>query len=107
MTLYQLKSFVTVAKLGSFTLAADRLQVRPPAVTLTVRSLQRELDVKLFERLGNKIHLTNAGQELLKEAEPIVSRAEGIKERMEEVKGLKKGKIASEVRGLLGHSFSP
>jgi len=100
MTLYQLKSFVTVAKLGSFTLAADRLQVRPPAVTLTVRSLQRELDVKLFERLGNKVHLTTAGQELLKEAQAVIAGAEGIKKKMEEVKGLKKGKISVGSAGI-------
>ena len=83
MTLYQLKVFLTAAKLGSFTLAAESLRVRQPSVSLIIQGLQLELDVKLFERLGNKIRLTNAGEELLKEAESVVTRADGIKERME------------------------
>jgi len=107
MTLYQLKVFLTAAKLGSFTQAADVLRVRQPSVSLIIQGLQLELDVKLFERLGNKIRLTNAGEELLKEAESVVTRADGIKERMEEVKGLKKGKISLGSSGIATSSFLP
>jgi DNA-binding transcriptional LysR family regulator len=107
MTLYQLKTFVTVARLGSFTLAAETLQVRQPSVSLIMQSLQRELDVRLFERLGNKIHLTHAGEEMLREAEAVVTRAEGIKNRMEEVKGLRKGKISVGGSSIAGASFLP
>jgi len=93
MTLHQLKIFSTVAKLGSFTQAAENLHVRQPSVSLLIQGLQRELGVKLFERLGNQHCLTNAGEELLHRAEKILAEVEGIKEGMDEIKGLKKGKI--------------
>ena len=107
MTLYQLKVFATVAKLKSFTLAADALRVRQPSATLIIQNLQRELDTKLFERLGNKIRLTAVGQELLREAEAIVARADGIKDKVDEVKGLKKGKIAVGGSGFAASFFLP
>jgi len=107
MTLYQLKVFATVAKFKSFTLAAEALRVRQPSVTLIVQALQRELDTKLFERLGNKIHLTPVGEELLREAEAIVTKAEGIKDKIDEVKGLKKGKISVGGSSIAAASFLP
>ena len=107
MTLHQLKVFLTVAKLKSYTLAAEKLRVRQPSVTLLVQGLERELKIKLFERLGNKIHLTRAGEELLLVADEIVGKAAGLKERVDEIKGLKKGKIAVGGSGIATATFLP
>lgn len=107
MTLHQLKVFATVAKLRNFTQAAETLDIRQPSVSLLIQGMQRELEVKLFERLGNKVHLTTAGEALLHDVEAILSRVEGIKERMDEIKGLKKGRIRVGGSALAAASFLP
>ena len=105
MTLYQLEVFTIVAKLRSFTQAAVRLRVRQPSVSLLVQALQRELKVKLFERLGNKIRLTRAGEELFRQSKEILAKVERVKERLGEIAGLKKGIIAIGGSGLATASF--
>lgn len=107
MTLHQLKVFATVAKLRNFTQAAETLDIRQPSVSLLVKGLERELQVKLFERLGNKVHLTTAGEALLHDVEAILSRVEGIKERMDEIRGLKKVRIRVGGSALAAASFLP
>ena len=51
------------------------------------------MEVKLFETLGRKVRLTRAGEEMLRISEEILPKLGGIKERLAEVEGLKKGKI--------------
>ena len=107
MTLHQLKVFVTVAKLQSYTLASEKLGVRQPSVSLIIQSLQRELGVKLFDRLGNKVHLTRAGEELFRHAEEIIGKVEGLKEEMDELQGLKTGSISVGGTAIAAASFLP
>ncbi|HEY2986243.1 MAG TPA: LysR family transcriptional regulator [Candidatus Binatia bacterium] len=94
MTLHQLKVFMTVAKIKSFTRAAERLGVRQPSVSLVIKDLEQDLEVRLFEKLGHKINLTAAGELLLQDADDILAKAAGLKERIGELKGLKKGRLA-------------
>lgn len=68
---FRLKVFYTVAKRLSFTKASAELFMTQPAVTKHVHELEEEYKIKLFERLGNKITLTNAGELLLKQSERI------------------------------------
>lgn len=107
MTLHQIKVFATVAKLRSFTQAAESFHVRQPSVSLLVKGLERELEIKLFEKLGNKVRLTTAGEELLQRAKEILAKVEGIKEGMDEVKGLKKGKLSVGGSTLAAAAFLP
>lgn len=107
MTLHQLRVFITVARLKSFTKAGEALKVRQPSVTLLVRSLQRELGAKLFERLGNKVHLTPAGEELLRRTEEIVTKVDILKDALDEIQGLKKGKLSVGGCAIAGDSFLP
>lgn len=107
MTLDQLEVFAKVAKLKSFSLAGEKLRVRQPSSSIVIRALERELEAKLFERVGNKVHLTNAGEELLHEAEEILHKVERIKERMEELTGLKKGKLSVGGSSTAAASFLP
>jgi len=99
--------FATVAKLRSFTQAAEELRIRQPSVSLLIKAVERELETKLFEKLGNKVHLTVAGEALLHDVEEILAKVGGIKERMDEIKGLKKGKLAVGGSALAGASFLP
>jgi len=93
MTLHQFKLFVAVAKFRSFSLAGEELRLHQPSVSIAVRGLERHLEVKLFETLGRKVCLTRAGEELLRIAEEVLPKVGGIKEKLAELMGLKKGRI--------------
>ena len=69
--LQHLETFVEVAKVGSFTQAAVNLTVEQPAVSKKIGDLERKLDVILFDR--KPVKLTQAGEALLKEVQPLLS----------------------------------
>lgn len=64
MTLHQLRIFLTVARLGNFSRAAQELGISQPSVSIQVGDLERSLGVDLFEQRGKRIFLTEAGQTL-------------------------------------------
>ncbi len=72
MEIRQLKTFLTIAKLGTFTKAAHFLGYTPSTVTTHIQLLEKELDVILFERLGQRVTLTKHGQEFYDYADKIV-----------------------------------
>ena len=67
----RLQVFHTVAKLLSFTKAADVLKMTQPAVTFQIRQLEDEYNIRLFDRLHNKITLTDAGKLMFSFSEKI------------------------------------
>ncbi|MBP0578684.1 LysR family transcriptional regulator [Labrys sp. LIt4] len=71
LNLDHLKAFADVVELGSFSAAADRLNLTQPAVSLQVRQLERRLGTALVERVGRKARPTAAGMELLRHAARI------------------------------------
>lgn len=71
LKLDQLATFVEVAARGSFSAAAERLDLSQPAVSLQIRQLERRLGVRLLERVGRRVRPTDAGTELLDHAERI------------------------------------
>ncbi len=73
MELVKFKTFYTVAKLGSFTKAAESLYVTQPAISLQVKELENEYNVQLFERIGKKVRLTSAGNALMPFAEQMLN----------------------------------
>ncbi|HEX2887991.1 LysR family transcriptional regulator [Vineibacter terrae] len=78
LKLDQLHAFARVIELGSFSAAAERLQLSQPAVSLQVRQLERRLGVRLIERVGKRATPTTAGAVLLEHArriEGVVSAA--------------------------------
>src|SRR5262245_41650315 len=68
----QLRAFVTLARTGSFTVAARRLFLSQSAVSHSMKALEREVGCRLLDRLGKKIALTQAGEQLLHHAEKIL-----------------------------------
>jgi DNA-binding transcriptional LysR family regulator len=76
LDLKKLRAFQLVSTHGSLRLAALRLKQTVPAVSAKIRRLETELGVALFERLPNKLILTEAGQTFLGEVEAIFERAE-------------------------------
>jgi len=107
MTLHQLKVFATVVRLKSFTEAGEALHISQPSVSAIVQDLQEELGVKLFERLGNKRHLTEIGRRLFERAQNGIGMIEGIREDIDELRGLKKGKISVGGSGFAGATLLP
>lgn len=77
MTLNQLRAFAEAARLGSFTAAADAMQVAQASVSELVRRLEEELDAQLFVRGSRRLTLTAAGRELLSYAQQAVHAADG------------------------------
>lgn len=65
MNLQQLLAFVTVADCGKMSLAAKKLFLTESAVSQAITKLEREYNIKLFERIGKKLHLTQAGKQFL------------------------------------------
>lgn len=107
MTLHQLKVFCTVVKLHSFTEAAKALHTSQPTVSTMIQELQNELGVKLFERLGNRRQLTEAGRRLFERVEKGLGIIEGIREEIDELKGLKKGRLTVGGSGFAGATLLP
>ena len=66
-----LKAFLAVADQQSFSLAAEQLYLTQPAVSKRVAALEAQLNCKLFDRIGRKVHLTEAGQALLPQSRRI------------------------------------
>jgi DNA-binding transcriptional LysR family regulator len=94
MELRQLTTFVAVAEEGSFTRASDRLHVVQSAVSATVRKLEDELGVTLFDRSTHQVRVTDAGTALLPEARRTLAAAAAAREAVEAVKGGVRGTVA-------------
>ncbi|MCA0212242.1 MAG: LysR family transcriptional regulator [Proteobacteria bacterium] len=73
MRLTQLRSFYAVARMGSFTKAAEHLHVSQPTITTQVKFLEERYNVELFHRRGRSVTLTELGEQLMQLAQPIFS----------------------------------
>lgn len=94
MNLHQLRIFVTVAKRGSFSRAAEELHISQPSASIQVADLERALGVDLFEQVGRQIHLTDAGRVLEDYARRILDLAEEARTAVSETTGLRRGHLA-------------
>jgi DNA-binding transcriptional LysR family regulator len=92
-TLRQLKVFETVARLLSFSRAAEELHLTQPAVSTQVKKLEEHAGVPLFEQLGKKIFLTPAGAELLQISRAIIQQFDLAESAMTQFSGVAGGKL--------------
>ncbi len=97
ITLRQLKVFSSVARNLSFTKAADEMHLTQPAVSMQVKQLESQLEVALFEQLGKKIFLTEAGNEVYLYARLIHEKLDEMKAILDGIKGLHYGKLSITV----------
>lgn len=79
MDINNLHTFVTVAELGSFSLAAEQLFLSQPAISKRIHQLEQTLDCKLFDRIGRSIVLTPSGETLFKRARQILLEVDDVK----------------------------
>ena len=93
LTFRQLETFATVARLGSFSRAAEALHLTQPAVSIQVRQITESIGLPLFEQSGREIRLTAAGQELLRTARELDDSWNRFESAVDALKGLKKGRL--------------
>ncbi|WP_206239266.1 LysR family transcriptional regulator [Novosphingobium terrae] len=93
MTLEQLRIFVEVAEREHVTRAAQILNVTQSAASGAIAALEARHDVKLFNRVGRGIELTDAGRMFLEEARAVLARAAGAELALSEYGGLKRGRL--------------
>ena len=80
MTLTELKYIVAVAREKHFGHAADACYVSQPTLSVAVKKLEEELDVKLFERSASEVTVTPLGEEIVRQAQSVLEQAAAIKE---------------------------
>ncbi len=94
MHLRHLVSFVAVAESLNFSRAAQELHVAQPAVSQQIRALETELGVDLFDRIGKRVSLTEAGRALLPYARQILGLVTAAENEVREREQLKRGKAS-------------
>lgn len=94
VNLERLRVFRTIVEEGSFRRAAERLFLSQPSVSQNIAALEREYDVRLFERKGRTIALTLEGRALHVLASDLLRKADDIPLRFREMQMLKYGKLA-------------
>ncbi len=97
ITFRQLKVFASVARHGSYTRAAEELCLTQPAVSMQVKQLETQLDASLFEQLGKKIYLTEAGEEVYQYSRTISDQIDELEMVLNNLKGIEKGKLKISV----------
>ena len=94
LNLHQLATFQVVAKHCSFVRAAEELHFSQPAVSAQIRHLEKSLGIKLFDQIGRKTHLTQAGEELYLYSQKIFSVIDETLEIMEALRSPHYGRLS-------------
>lgn len=97
MTLRQLTLFKAVAQHLSFTRAATELSLTQPAVSIQIKQLEGHIGTPLFEQIGKRIFLTDAGRVLYTTCEDIFARLEVLETSLNELQGSIKGQLKLSV----------
>ncbi len=93
VTLRQLSVFESVARHLSFTRAAEELFLTQPAVSMQIKQLEENVGLPLFEQLGKKIFLTEAGRELYHYSRVIAQQLAEAEAVLEDLKGVTRGRL--------------
>jgi DNA-binding transcriptional LysR family regulator len=87
MDIYALQAFIEVSKHRSFSLAAGSLYLTQPAVSKRIAGLEKELHVRLFDRIGRQVVLTEAGSSLLPKAQNLLNDLADLKRLASNLRG--------------------
>ena len=107
MTLEQLRIFVAVAEREHVTRAAADLHLTQSATSAAVAALESRYDTKLFDRVGRRIELTEAGRLFLAEARAVLARAQAAETLLTELAGLKRGALSLAASQTVGNYWLP
>lgn len=106
VTFRQLRLLEAVARNSSFTRAAEELYLTQPAVSTQIKQLEDEVGMPLFEQMGKKIFLTEAGREIYAFSRGIAQQFRDIESVLDDMKGVKRGTLALTVTST-GKYFAP
>jgi DNA-binding transcriptional LysR family regulator len=107
MTLEQLRVFVAVAERLHMTQAAAAVNLTQSAASAAIHALETRLDTALFDRIGKRLELTEAGRVLLPEAKAILSKALGAEQALAELRGLLRGHLRLWASQTIGGYWLP
>jgi DNA-binding transcriptional LysR family regulator len=107
MNFRQLQIFEAVARLHSFSRAAQELHIAQPAVSIAVRKLETEIELPLFLRNERQVQLTEAGELLLGHARSMLRQREQALEQIRELRGLDRGEVRIAMPAMHGAYFFP
>lgn len=93
ITMRQLQVFEAVARHLSYTRAAEELHLTQPAVSMQVKQLERMVELSLFELVGRRVHLTQAGRALLTHSRSMLSKLRDIEAEVHRMRGVDGGSL--------------
>ncbi len=94
MTLEQLRIFIAVAEKQHVTRAASELNLTQSATSAAIAALETRYAIKLFDRIGRGIVLTQTGRDFLNEAREVVARVKTAAQVLDDLAGLKRGSLS-------------
>jgi DNA-binding transcriptional LysR family regulator len=107
VTLEQLRIFVAVAELEHMTRAAQSLNLTQSATSAAIAALETRYAVKLFNRIGRRIELTDAGRLFVVEARAVLARASAAETVLADFADLSKGSLALAASQTVGNYWLP
>src|SRR5690606_2378395 len=108
MDTQHLQAFVAIAETGSFSAAAERLHLTQPAVSKRISILEQQLERPLFNRIGRKVSLTQAGLSLLPSALNILQQVATAKRAIADLNGEVRGRLSIATSHHIGlHRLPP
>lgn len=107
MTLEQLRIFIAVAEKQHVTRAANELNLTQSATSAAIAALETRYGIKLFDRIGRGIVLTQTGKDFLIEARAVVARAADATQVLNDLAGLKRGSLSIAASQTVGNYWLP
>ena len=107
MTLEQLRIFAAVAELEHMTRAAQSLNLTQSATSAAIAALETRYAIKLFNRIGRRIELTDAGRQFAIEARAVLARAAAAEMVLADFAGLSRGSMALAASQTVGNYWLP
>ena len=92
-TLHQLRVFEAAARHSSFTRAAEELFLTQPTISMQIKQLTKSVGIPLFEQVGKRLYLTEAGRELFSTCKEIFNTLAQFEMKVADLKGLKQGQL--------------
>lgn len=107
MTLEQLRIFVAVAEKQHVTQAAGELNLTQSATSAAIAALETRYGIKLFDRIGRGVVLTQTGRDFLIEARAVLARAKAAAQVLDDLAGLKRGSLTIAASQTVGNYWLP
>jgi len=108
MDIANLDTFIAIAECGSFSEAGERLHLTQPAISKRIAGLEQQLGIRLFDRLGREVSLTEAGRALLPRAYQILNVLDDTRRALSNLSGEISGRLTLATSHHIGlHRLPP